>query len=262
MESHDVVWWLTNMWPKVLAFDAGRYLVAAPIMFAVTYLLLRRYKPWRRLQKRLPVGSDIRREIAASLRTAVIFSLTGLAISVAAAMGVVTVYGRWDAYGWVWLFLSLPVLLIVHDTYFYWTHRLLHRRALFGPTHALHHRSRAPTAFAAYAFALPEAIVQSLFVPLALVLMPLHGLVIFIFLAIMIVRNVIGHCGYEIHPHGMARSCWGRWFTTTTHHDLHHSEGRYNYGLYFTWWDRLMGTENPHYLERYSQVTTRPVAAE
>jgi len=259
--QHDLLWWLTDMWPRVLAFDAGRYLIAAPVMFAIGYFLLRRLRPWRRLQRRGAGAADIRREILSSLRTAVIFSLAGLGISVAAAAGLVTVYGRWDAYGWAWLALSLPVLLVLHDAYFYWTHRLLHHRRAFGWTHALHHRSRAPTPFAAYAFAVPEAVVQSLCVPLALVLLPLHGLVIFAFLAIMIVRNVIGHCGYEVHPAGMADAWWGRWFTTTTHHDLHHLEGRYNYGLYFTWWDRLMGTENPRYRQRYRQVTSRPVAA-
>ena len=42
-----------------------------------------------------------------------------------------------------------------------------------------------------------------------------------------------------------------RYVTTTTHHDLHHSSGRYNYGLYFTWWDRWMGTEHPEYVRRF-----------
>jgi hypothetical protein len=35
------------------------------------------------------------------------------------------------------------------------------------------------------------------------------------------------------------------WLTTTTHHDLHHAQPDSNFGLYFTWWDRWMGTENP-----------------
>jgi Delta7-sterol 5-desaturase len=31
---------------------------------------------------------------------------------------------------------------------------------------------------------------------------------------------------------------------------LHHSSFHYNYGLYFTWWDYLMGTEHPAYREK------------
>ena len=37
-------------------------------------------------------------------------------------------------------------------------------------------------------------------------------------------------------------------------HDLHHAALRCNYDLYFTWWDRLMGTEHPHYRERFDAV--------
>ena len=48
----------------------------------------------------------------------------------------------------------------------------------------------------------------------------------------------------------MARSPWFGWNNTTTHHDLHHQTGRYNFGLYFTWWDRACGTEHPQYRAR------------
>lgn len=53
-------------------------------------------------------------------------------------------------------------------------------------------------------------------------------------------------------------SKWLDWLTTTTHHDLHHSEGNHNFGLYFTWWDRWMGTEHPQYKERFRAVA-KPV---
>ena len=56
------------------------------------------------------------------------------------------------------------------------------------------------------------------------------------------------------------RRCWNRWtgwWNTTTHHDLHHSSGNTNFGLYFTWWDRWMGTEHPRYREEFRKVTAR-----
>ncbi len=46
------------------------------------------------------------------------------------------------------------------------------------------------------------------------------------------------------------------WLTTTTHHDLHHADRRWNFGLYFTFWDRLMGTEHPDYHARFAAATT------
>jgi sterol desaturase/sphingolipid hydroxylase (fatty acid hydroxylase superfamily) len=29
-----------------------------------------------------------------------------------------------------------------------------------------------------------------------------------------------------------------------THHHFHHARNRGNYGLYFSWWDKLCGTED------------------
>ena len=77
------------------------------------------------------------------------------------------------------------------------------------------------------------------------------GLFDFAFTSHMIVRNVIGHAGVELFPKRWLQWPIARLITTTTHHDLHHSEFRWNYGLYFTWWDRLVGTEHPQYRERF-----------
>jgi Delta7-sterol 5-desaturase len=64
------------------------------------------------------------------------------------------------------------------------------------------------------------------------------------------VRNVMGHAGVELMPRALADSRWFGWINATTHHDLHHSSFHHNYGLYFTWWDRMMGTEHPAYREQ------------
>jgi sterol desaturase/sphingolipid hydroxylase (fatty acid hydroxylase superfamily) len=62
----------------------------------------------------------------------------------------------------------------------------------------------------------------------------------------------------------MARSRWFGWITGVTHHDLHHQDARWNFGLYFTWWDRWMGTEHPEYVQRFEAAAdggSRPIAA-
>ena len=67
----------------------------------------------------------------------------------------------------------------------------------------------------------------------------------------------MGHAGAEVHPAAFGPGRWLGWATTTTHHDLHHEGGRYNYGLYFRWWDKLMGTEHPGYRAKFEAVTGR-----
>jgi sterol desaturase/sphingolipid hydroxylase (fatty acid hydroxylase superfamily) len=73
----------------------------------------------------------------------------------------------------------------------------------------------------------------------------------------MILRNVLGHLGIELFPRGFTKSRFWRWSTTTTHHGLHHRRVDSNYGLYFTFWDRLMGTTDPHYEAAFEEIASR-----
>jgi len=92
------------------------------------------------------------------------------------------------------------------------------------------------------------------FVPLWAAVVPMHELGLFAFMTWQIVRNVMGHAGVELSPvTGRPSQLFG-WLNTTTHHDLHHQNSRVNFGLYFTWWDRLMGTEHPDYQARVGAV--------
>lgn len=91
--------------------------------------------------------------------------------------------------------------------------------------------------------------------PLAALLIPMHELTAFLFVTHMIIRNVVGHAGTELFPSWWLCTPVLRWITTTTHHDLHHSHGGYNFGLCFTWWDRWMNTEHPEYASHFMAVT-------
>jgi sterol desaturase/sphingolipid hydroxylase (fatty acid hydroxylase superfamily) len=152
-------------------------------------------------------------------------------------------------------------MIVAHDAYFYWTHRAMHHPRLFRFFHHTHHRSHTPTPWAAYAFAWPEAVVQAVFLPLFLLVVPAHAVVILAFVTHMIVRNVMGHAGVELHLRGWTGSRWLNWMSTTTHHDLHHATSRWNYGLYFTCWDRAMGTEHPDYVRAFDRATCKTTEA-
>lgn len=254
--SEDLLTAFIDRWPVIWAFDVGRYLIAAGLMTGLLLLARQSGHALRKLQARNATGGDRRRELLASLRSASVFSLIGFGVDQSARRGWVTIHADFETVGPAYVLGTLAFLVVAHDAYFYWTHRLMHLRPLFKRFHLLHHRSVTPTPWAAYAFAVPEAIVQALFLPLMLALIPLHALSIFGWMAFQILRNVMGHAGYEVHPRDMARSRWLGWNNTTLHHDLHHQTGRHNLGLYFTWWDRLMGTEHPD----YAVLAGRPTA--
>jgi sterol desaturase/sphingolipid hydroxylase (fatty acid hydroxylase superfamily) len=152
---------------------------------------------------------------------------------------------------------SIFVTIFVHDTYFYWSHRLMHHRRLFRWFHRVHHESTNPSPWAAYSFGPLEAVMQAAIFPLVVFIMPIHPYAFMIFMVWQITFNVIGHTGYEFYPCWFMNSWFGKFFNTPTNHVQHHEKLRGNYGLYFNLWDRLMGTNHRDYESRFVEVTTR-----
>lgn len=241
--------------PVILAADLARYIVAAGALVAALRLAPRGWVATRRLQSRIASRSDRLREIRHSLVTVGIFAVNGYGVHLGAQYGVFAIHAALPRGELAQAATTLAAMIIAHDAWFYWTHRAMHHPRLFRYFHRTHHRSHTPTPWAAYAFDWPEAVVQALFLPLFLSIVPVHALVLFVFLVHMIVRNVMGHAGVELFPRAWAGSPWLGWITTTTHHDMHHATARWNYGLYFSWWDRLMHTQHPAYLQVFEQAS-------
>jgi len=237
-------------WPAIWLGDWLRYLIPTALLSVVLALVPVWWRDARTVQARPPAPGQRRREFWNSMTTVLVFSLNGTFIFTASQAGKLCLYTDLGRFGVPYLFVSGLVLVLAHDAWFYWTHRLMHLPRLFRWFHRTHHRSVSPTPWAAYSFAVTEAAVQAIFLPLILLVLPLHPLVIFVFLVYMIVRNVMGHAGAELLPRSWLVGWWGKVFTTTLHHDMHHAHGRCNYGLYFTWWDRLCRTEHPQYPAR------------
>jgi Delta7-sterol 5-desaturase len=238
-----------QVWPIIFTIDFARYVLTAGLMALLLVALAKRLAGRRIRVAGAPAG-QVRSEILASMRTVLIFSLVGFTIHLGASHGVLRVYPSIADFGWTYFAASVLLSIVAQDAYFYWTHRAMHHPALFRLFHRRHHRSVAPTPWTAYSFDAPEAFVQAVFLPLFLLVVPMHPAAIFLFVTHMIVRNVVGHCGYELFPRSLADNRWLGWSNSVTHHDLHHETFRSNYGLYFTWWDRLMGTEHPEYRRR------------
>ncbi len=240
-------------WPVIFALDLSRYLVFASGM-AVILAVFAGPLAHRRIQTKRVNANDVRREIGHSLITVLLFSLVGFCVFAGSQYGMFRIYsGELPAVSR--LLLEFFAIVLMHDAYFYWAHRAMHTRWLFRRVHRVHHKSRTPTPWAAYAFAAPEAILEAAILPLSTLLFPMHELTVLLFVTHMIVRNVIGHAGIELFPSWWLQTPVLRRITTTTHHDLHHSQGGYNFGLYFTWWDRWMKTEHPQYVAHFAAAT-------
>lgn len=255
-----------NLWrefaavfPVIFSIETGRYLITAGLVSFIIWAFWRGHYAARKIQARKAALEDYRREVLASLRTTLIFSCIGFGMYVAHKAGWLTIHQDFAIKGPLYFAVTLAAMIIAQDAYFYWTHRAMHHPRLFRTFHWTHHKSKTPTPWTAYAFDAPEAFVMAAFVPLWVMVVPMHDLAIFAFVTWQIVRNVMGHAGVEMHPVSGNPSRLFGWWNTTTHHDLHHQNGRGNYGLYFTWWDRWMGTEHPDYQAEVAAFAMCPV---
>jgi Delta7-sterol 5-desaturase len=221
---------------------------AMTVIVAVRYLATSGFFAWLTQQVRPGLYDKLKpqigREIYWSLLSAGIYGVPA---------GIIA-WG-WDNLGWTLIYravgdyplwylpLSVFLYLAAHDTWFYWTHRLMHRPWWFKHAHAVHHDSRPPTAWAAMSFHPWEALSGGLIIPFLAFIIPIHVSALGVVLAIMTLMGITNHMGWEMFPRVMVNGKLGNWLITATHHQKHHQDYRGNYGLYFRFWDKVCGTD-------------------
>lgn len=236
----------------------SRYFFFAGVAFLLWYVLLRKKISYKKIQARFPKWKDYGREISFSIATIAIFSLVPLLLLKDPAIRQhTTFYADVNQYGWGYFFGAFVLMLFMHDTYFYWTHRLMHHKKLFRLFHLVHHHSTNPSPWAAYAFHPLEAVVEAGIAVIFLFTIPIHKYHLPLFFLFMIVYNVYGHLGYELYPSWFSRHWLGKWINTSVNHNQHHQYFKGNYGLYFLFWDRWMNTIRKDYENSFEKITTR-----
>ncbi len=236
---------------KPFLVAAGIYGIRYVLLAGTAFLVWYARPAGGKLQRAMPRAGQIRREIAYSAVAVLIFGLVIGAISGYGIAPHTLLYLDVARYGWAYFWLSILLVILAHDAYFYWTHRLMHTPALFRAFHGVHHLSRNPTPWTAYAFHPLESVVQALGLVLIIFIIPLHPAALLIFHTISTAINVYGHLGYELYPRGWAQHPLGRWINTSAAHNAHHDGARHNFGFYFLFWDRWMGTLDPSYEAKY-----------
>lgn len=221
-----------------------RYLAGAGIFYLYFYVL--RSEQWRRyrLSHAEVKKSQIRRELYWSIVSSGIFALAGAFTFWLWENGWTSIYMDIEAYGYWYLPVSLLAAMVIHETYYYWVHRWMHRPGVFSVVHKVHHDSLSPTPWTAFSFHPWESFLEALILPVILLVLPMHPVVIAVHLVVMTVSSIINHLDIEVCPPGLRKNALARLFIGATHHHLHHKEFRTNYGLYFTFWDKWMHTES------------------
>lgn len=241
------------MWAAIIISAA-----AMTIIVGARYLITSGIFAWatKRVRPGLYDGMEpqIKREIRWSLTSAAIYGVpAGIVAWGWQNRGWTQVYTDIGAYPLWYMPLSVLAFLIAHDTWFYWTHRVMHRPKWFRAAHAVHHASKPPTAWTAMSFHPIEAVTGAVVIPLLVFIIPIHVAMLGIVLTIMTIMGITNHMGWEMFPKSLVRGAephgglvhrvFGQWLITASHHEKHHEQYGCNFGLYFRFWDRLCGTD-------------------
>lgn len=221
-----------------------RYFVAAGVFYWYYYVAQNEKFSTKRLSRRGYKKGQIRKEIIWSIKSSAIFAAVGAGTYWLWQKDLTAVYTDVSQYGYWYLPASLAIIFFLHETYYYWVHRWMHHPSVFRIVHKVHHDSLTPTPWTAFSFHPWESLIEALILPLILLVVPVHFSVLVFYLIFMTISSVINHLDIEIYPEVFMKSKIGKQFIGATHHHYHHEEFKTNYGLYFTFWDRLMGTES------------------
>jgi len=248
---------ISNPYYLILAFILffaviiGRYLLMAGLFYGAFYIWFPGKWHKRKLVNKPFKPGQLKKEVRWSTLTAVIFALTGVITLWLWQNGHTEVYTYIVRYGWWYLPVSLVLSILIQESYYYWIHRLMHYPPIFRIVHKVHHDSNITSPFTAFSFHPLEGILQAIILPLTLIVLPMHPYVILLQLTLMTFSSVINHLNIEIYPDNFHKHAIGKWIIGATHHSLHHRQFKYNFGLYFTFWDKLTKTESPVYEQMF-----------
>jgi sterol desaturase/sphingolipid hydroxylase (fatty acid hydroxylase superfamily) len=208
-----------------------------------TYLLFHHLSGFQASLKKInPNWQSIKKDIHLSIMATIVLANCAAWGMMLYQSGATLLYQSINDYGVVYLIISFLGVIFLQDTCYYFFHRILHHPLLFYRLHRGHHRSQYPTPWTSFALDFSEALMQGLFIIGVIMIIPLHWSVLVLWLLTMTIWAVVNHLGFELFPR-FPHHWLGKWLISANHHTLHHRYYNQHYGLYFTFWDRLLGTQ-------------------
>jgi sterol desaturase/sphingolipid hydroxylase (fatty acid hydroxylase superfamily) len=241
----------------IFSISVLRYLIFAGVAYLIFYVWKRSDFFSMKIQSKFPGRELILAEIRNSFISLFVFALIGVGIYMLRKNGYTLIYLDFYQYSIAYFVFSVIVLIMIHDTYFYWMHRAIHHKSVYKYVHRVHHVSTNPTPWASFSFHPLEAVLEVGILPIMVFLMPLHPAAIVTWLLFMTLMNVMGHLGFELFWKGFTTGKITKWANTSVHHNMHHKYVNSNFGLYFNLWDRIMGTNHKNYTEEFEAIKSK-----
>jgi len=224
-------YWVRQFSTIMVLWVIGGWLMYLSCAFASYVLFFD--KSLKKHPKYLP--NQIAQEIKVAMTSIPIMALPSAFIFLAEVRGYSRLYDSVDAYGGIpFILASIPMYLLFTDTGIYWIHRWLHHPILYAPIHKLHHKWIVSTPFASHAFHPLDGFAQSLPYHIYVFLFPMNKA---LYMGSFMFVNI-----WTISIHDNYQYYYGTILNGAEHHTIHHRQFNYNYGQYFTFWDRFCGT--------------------
>ncbi|GBB90926.1 hypothetical protein RclHR1_01800011 [Rhizophagus clarus] len=178
--------------------------------------------------------NQIAKEIKLSASGFPITSIVTIPWFLGEVRGYSALYDDINQYGIIYAIFSVFWFLFFTDMCIYWVHRWLHHPLIYKHLHKAHHRWIVPTPYSSHAFHPLDGYLQSVPYHLSVYLFPLHK---YIYISLFVFVNL-----WTVMIHDGEFLTSGSFVNGAAHHALHHLYFNYNYGQYFTIWDKIGGS--------------------
>lgn len=236
--AHAIDWW---SWASIVTMSMAGGIVILWVVggyYHVRYYVRRKHEPatWKCQPNRFLRPDQQRQAMRLSTMNLAIGGFLSGTLIYAIQNGLPTpIYFDVADRGWPYTLVSTALLLVLVDGLAYYSHRLLHHKALFRHVHRWHHRYVATTPFVVTAMHPVEFLVFQAATFLPLFVLPFHWLSIVAVFVYILVFNIVDHSGVRLHSRLP-------WQGPSTFHDDHHVHFHCNFGQVLMLWDRLHGT--------------------
>lgn len=223
-------WWVRQLLSLSILSTLGgyvQYLLMSTISFYTMY-------DRRLLKHKHILPNQIQREISVTCASIPYMAILTSFVFVAEIQGYSCLYSNIEDYGWRYFVFSLFFFLFFTDMCIYGIHRGLHHPLVYKHFHKIHHLWIVPTPFASHAFHPIDGFLQSSPYHMFVFLFPMHKwLYLTLFLLVNFWTTSIHDSNYKV-PNFLRGI-----LNCSAHHTDHHAYFNYNYGQFFTLWDKI-----------------------
>ena len=220
----------------------GQYVLAIIVTMFAVFAVAEMLVPLRR--DRGPLGLRWFTNVTMTLFILLLFKLLGPVFAATSALLAshleLGLFNRIE----IGLPLAIPLGILLLDFKQYWFHRLMHYPDWLWRVHRVHHSDLEIDLTTGFRFHPLEAILNALFDLLLIAVFGIAAEVVLLRYLLIFFANFFSHGNIRIPP-GLNRMLLWLLVTPSMHH-LHHAMDRHaansNFGVLFSFWDRLFGT--------------------